>query len=416
MGEAHRRLSTGISTVSVDALLRCDTVLIKARLFTPGPTLLAPEVQSALGQPIPHHRSSEFRAVLMECRQGLQAFLGTSSDVLLLACSGSGAMEAGLVNVLSPGEKTLALVAGRFGERWVEIARAHGFETVVLEAPWGEAVAPERVAAALRADSSIRAVCVQHSESSTGARHDVESLGRIVRDHGDTVLVVDAISSAGAMPLKTDAWELDVVIVGSQKALSLPPGLAFVAMGPKAWRHAERARSARFYFDLRREREGQAEGSTAFTPPIAHVVALHSVLAALATRGGVDALVANAALLAAMTRAAVRALSVPLVAPRDYGDALTALFPPIGLDAPAIIRGLQAEFGVRVAGGQGPLKGRIFRLAHLGHYDAIDTFGLLGALEIVLRRLGRGFEPGAGLRAASEAYFSASASQGRSSP
>jgi aspartate aminotransferase-like enzyme len=325
-------------------------------------------------------------------------------------------MEAGLVNVLSPGERLLVLVAGRFGERWVEIARAHGFEPVILEAPWGEAVAPERVAAALGADASLRAVCVQHSESSTGARHDVEGLGRVLRDHPETVLVVDAISGAGAMPLLTDAWGLDVVIVGSQKALSLPPGLAFVAMSPKAWVRSERSRSSRFYFDLRKERAGQAEGSTAFTPPIAHVVALRAALEALAAGGGVDALVANAAALAEMTRSAARALAVPLVAPRDHGDALTALFPPNGLEAPAIVSGLQSEFGIRAAGGQGRLAGRIFRLAHLGHYDVIDTFGLLGALEIVLRRLGHGFEPGAGLRAASEAYFSTSASKGRSSP
>lgn len=391
-------------------------MLIKPRLVTPGPTPLAPEVQWALARSIPHHRSPEFRSLLLECRRGLQGFVRTASDVLLLSSSGTGAMEAGLVNVLSPGERFLALVAGRFGERWVEMGRAHGFDPVVLEAPWGEAVAVGRVAEALRADPGIRAVCVQHSESSTGARHDVEALGRVVSEHPDTVLVVDAISSAGAMPLDTDGWGLDVVIVGSQKALSLPPGMAFLAVSPKAWRQIETASAPRFYFDLRKERRGQAEGSTAFTPPIAHVVALRAALQSIETLGGVEVLVANAALLAKMTREAARALGIPLVAPMDHGDALTALFPPEGVEAPSIVRGLLSEFGLRVAGGQGRLTGRILRLAHLGHTDVIDTLGLLWALEIVLQRLGHRFEPGAGHRAASEAYFTSQGRLGRSNP
>jgi aspartate aminotransferase-like enzyme len=390
-------------------------MLIKPRLFTPGPTPLAPEVEAELGRGIPHHRSPEFKAQLLECRQGLQAFLRTRSDVLILACSGSGAMEAAVVNALSPGERMLSLVAGRFGERWEEIGRAHGMDGVTLESAWGEAVAPERVAEALRADPSIRAVCVQYSESSTGVRHDIEAMGRIVRSFPDTVLVVDAISGAGAMPLAVDEWGLDVVVVGSQKALSLPPGLAFVSMSEKAWRRAESSVAPRFYFDLRKERDGQREGSTAFTPPISHVVALQAALAALAGRGGVDALVANASCLAAMTRQAAGALGLALVAPRDYGDALTALHPPAGLVATDIARGLLSEFGIRIAGGQGRLQGKILRIAHLGYYDSIDTFGLLAALEIVLRRLGHRLEPGAGLRAAHEAYFSTSASLGRSS-
>jgi aspartate aminotransferase-like enzyme len=266
-------------------------------------------------------------------------------------------------------------------------------------------VPPSEVAAALAREPGIRGVFVQLSESSTGVRHDVEALARLTRERPDTLLVVDAISGAGAMPLEAGAWGVDVVIVGGQKALALPPGLSFLAVGAKAWQRIEDAGTPRFYFDLRRERKAQAAGEAAFTPAISHVVALRAALDALEARGGVDALVANAATLAAMTRAAVSALGLPLLAPRDHGDALTALEAPPGLEASAIVKALKAEFGTTVAGGQGKLKGRILRVAHLGYYDATDILGLLGSLEIVLRRLGHRFELGCGMAAAEAEYL-----------
>jgi aspartate aminotransferase-like enzyme len=378
-------------------------VLKKERLFTPGPTPLHPRVQEALSRPIPHHRSEEFRACFRECRAMLQKFLKTSGDVLTLTCSGSGAMEAAVVNTVAPGEPLLALVAGHFGRRWADIGTAHGRDVRTLEAPWGEAVAPADVARALDRDPAIRAVFVQLSESSTGARHDVEALAAVTRDRPGTLLVVDAISGAGAMPLLTEAWGVDLVVVGSQKALSLPPGLAFMAVSAKAWARIEGCRSPRFYFDLLRERKGQGEGSSAFTPGIAHVVALRAALQVVADLGGVDALVANAATLAAMTRAAARALGLPLVSPRHAGDALTALRPPEGIEAVAVVKSLKAGFAATVAGGQGPLTGKIFRISHLGYYDALDILGLLGALEVVLARLGHRFVAGSGVAAAQEA-------------
>lgn len=375
-------------------------MLNKERLFTPGPTPLHPRVQEALGRTIPHHRSDEFRSVFKECRAGLQAFLKTTSDVLILCCSGTGGMEAAVVNAVAPGERMLALVAGHFGRRFVEIGKAHGIEVSSLEAPWGEAVAPQAVAAALDRDPGLRAVAVQLSESSTGACHDVEAIARVTRERPDTLLIVDAISGAGAMALETEAWGVDLAVVGSQKALALPPGLAFVAVSPKAWARIEQVPSRRFYFDLLRERRGQGDGSSAFTPAIANVVALQAALEAVEAIGGVDRLVANAARLAGMTRAAAAALGLPLVAPRHHGDALTALYPPPGIVAPAIVKGMKSEFEATVAGGQGQLSGQILRVAHLGYYDAIDILGLLGALEIVLRRLGHVFEPGTGVAAA----------------
>lgn len=379
-------------------------MLKKSRLFTPGPTPLQPAVQEALSRPILHHRTDEFRSVFKECTAGLKRFVKTEDDVLILACSGTGGMEAALVSVLSPGDAMLALVAGNFGERWGAIGRAYGMDVKTLEAEWGEAVAPERVAEALDRDPRIRGVFVQLSESSTGAAHDVEGLARITRGRPDTVLVVDAISGAGAMRLETGAWGVDVVVVGSQKALALPPGLAFVSMSARAWAAAERAKAPRFYFDLARERKAQAAGESAFTPAISTVVALREALRFVESNGGVDALVQNAGVLAASTRAAAKALGMPLVAPRAHGDALTALHPPAGIDSGAIVKGLKAGFASTVAGGQGRLKGRILRVAHLGYYDATDIFGLLATLEVVLRRLGHRFDLGAGM-AAAEAEF-----------
>ncbi|HEY3122224.1 MAG TPA: alanine--glyoxylate aminotransferase family protein [Vicinamibacteria bacterium] len=384
-------------------------MLKKQRLFTPGPTPLHPVVQEAMARPILHHRTDEFRAIFRDCAAGLKDFLKTDDEVLILGSSGTGAMEAAVVNVMSPGETMLALVAGSFGERWAGLGRAHGMEVRALEAEWGQAVSPEAVAQALEADPKIRAVFVQLSESSTGAAHDIEALARITGGRKDTLLVVDAISGAGAMTLETGKWGVDVVVVGSQKSLALPPGLAFISLSRRAWERAEATKAARFYFDLRRERKAQEGGESAFTPPISLVVALQAALAFVKEVGGVDTLVKNAGTLAAMTRAAAGALALPLVAPRDHGDALTALFAPQGLESGAIAKALKAEFASTVAGGQGQFKGKILRVAHLGYYDATDMLGFLATLEIVLTRLGHRFEPGRGLAAAEAEYLRRSA-------
>jgi aspartate aminotransferase-like enzyme len=383
----------------------------KARLFTPGPTALHPEVQSALARPIVHHRTDEFRALLKECIAGLKEFYRTTDDVIVFASSGTGAMEAAIVNLLSPGDKMIALVAGNFGERWEKLGKGYGMNVVSLKAEWGAAVTPAEVAAALDKNPDTKAVFCQLSESSTGACHDVKALADLVRSRPDTLLVVDAISGAGAMTLETSAWGVDVVVVGSQKALALPPGLAFVSASERAWQRIESSTTPRFYFDLRRERKAQAGGETGFTPAISNVIALKAALGFIAAAGGVQALVENAGTLAAMTRAAADALGLKLVTPTAYGDALTALFPPAGIDASAIVKGLKSEFSSTVAGGQGTLKGKIFRIAHLGYYDATDILGLLGTLELVLKRLGHSFELGCGLAAAQAEYLKRTAAR-----
>lgn len=382
---------------------RC--MIPKTRLFTPGPTPLSPVVLQAMGKNIPHHRTDEFRAIFKGAREGLQRFFKTTQDVLILSCSGSGGMEAALVNTLSTGDTMLALVAGNFGERWANIGKAHGMDVQILEAEWGTAVKPEAVKAALDANPKIRGVFVQHNESSTGVKHDIEAIASVVKDRSDVILVVDAISGMGAMPLHTEAWGVDVVVVGSQKSLALPPGMAFVSVNEKAWQRIGTTKSAKFYFDLLRERKNQVNFESAWTPPISLVVALDAVLKDLDAAGGVDILVKNAGTLAGMTRAAAQALGLPLLAPADHGDALTALKPPAGIEIGKITKILKGEFRSEVAGGQGKLKGQIMRVAHLGYYDVTDILGLLGTLEIALHKVGHKFTRGAGLAAASAEYL-----------
>lgn len=380
-------------------------MIAKTRLFTPGPTPLSPVVLQAMGKNIPHHRTDEFRAIFKGAREGLQRFFKTSQDVLILSCSGSGGMEAALVNTLSTGDTMLALVAGNFGERWANIGKAHGMDVQILEAEWGTAVKPEAVKAALDANPKIRGVFVQHNESSTGVKHDIQAIASVVKGRADVLLVVDAISGMGAMPLHTEEWGVDVVVVGSQKALALPPGMAFVSVNEKAWQRIQTTKAPKFYFDLQRERKNQVNFESAWTPPISLVVALDAVLKDLEAAGGVDALVKNAGTLAAMTRGAALALGLPLLAPDDYGDALTALKAPAGIEIGKITKILKGEFKSEVAGGQGKLKGQIMRVAHLGYYDVTDILGLIGTLEIALHKVGHKFTPGAGTAAATAEYL-----------
>lgn len=377
----------------------------KTRLFTPGPTPLSPVVLQAMGKNIPHHRTDEFRAIFKGAREGLQRFFKTTQDVLILSCSGSGGMEAALVNTLSTGDTMLALVAGNFGERWANIGKAYGMDVQILEAEWGTAVKPEAVKAALDANPKIRGVFVQHNESSTGVKHDIQAIASVVKDRADVILVVDAISGMGAMPLHTEEWGVDVVVVGSQKSLALPPGMAFVSVNEKAWQRIATTKSPKFYWDLQRERKNQVNFESAWTPPISLVVALDAVLKELDAAGGVDTLVKNAGTLAAMTRGAAYALGLPLLAPNDYGDALTAMRPPAGIEIGKITKILKGEFKSEVAGGQGKLKGQIMRVAHLGYYDVTDILGLLGTLEIALHKVGHKFTPGAGIAAANAEYL-----------
>jgi aspartate aminotransferase-like enzyme len=356
-----------------------------------------------------HHRTAEFRALFTRTLADLKEFIGTRNDVLILASSGTGAMEASVCNLTSPGDQVLVLTAGKFGERWRDLAQAYGCKVEVVSAPYGQTFAPEEIREKLT--PAVRAVYVQATESSTGARHDVEALSELLRAQApDALLVVDAITGLGTTRLEVDAWGVDIIIGGSQKALMIPPGLAYVAVSERAWKRMESTRSPRYYFDLRKERKAAAKGESAFTPATALIAALGAALDYLRRAGdgslasGRDSLIAGAELCAQMTRSAVAAMGMRLFAPASPASALTAVLPPSGLDSGKIVAGLREKFGAVVANGQGEMKGKLFRIAHIGYYDYLDTIGVIGALEHVLAALGAPLELGAGLRAAQEVY------------
>jgi aspartate aminotransferase-like enzyme len=378
--------------------------MFKERLFTPGPTQLLPQVQTAMAQPLLHHRTDEFRSIFKEVLDGLRYLYNSEGDVLLFTSSGSGVMEGAVVNLLGSGDQALVVSAGKFGERWVQLCKTYCINTEVLSVPYGQSVDPRHVAALLEKRPETRAVFVQYTESSTGARHDIKSLGEIVHQHPKTALVVDAITGLGVMEMPTNQWHLDVVIGGSQKALMIPPGLAFAAVSPKAWSLIETARSSKFYFDFQKERKNNAKGESSYTPAITLVVALREALRYIRELGR-ENLIQNAGLLAKATRAAVGALGLKLFASDSPSDALTAICAPEGLDSGTVIREFKKNFGAVVANGQGEMKGKIFRIAHLGYYDFTDTLAIIACLEIILRKLNVAVELGSGVKAAQEVYL-----------
>ncbi|HTJ85913.1 MAG TPA: alanine--glyoxylate aminotransferase family protein [Terriglobales bacterium] len=363
-------------------------MLLKNRLFTPGPTPLLPAAQNAMAAFTAHHRTADFKALFTRVLADMKDFIGTSNDVLVIASSGTGAMEGSISNLTSPGDKVLVLTAGKFGERWRDLAKAYGCQVDLVEKPYGETFSLEEVRSKLTPET--RAVYVQATESSTGARHDVEGIARLVRKNGDdTLLVVDAITGLGTTHFDVDGWGIDVIIGGSQKALMIPPGLAYLAVSERAWKRMETTKNPRYYFDFRKERKSAAKGETAFTPATSLFAALGAALDFVRQMGNGDlasgrkALVDNAELAAEMTRAGVKALGLKLYSSTP-GAALTAVTAPAGLDSGKIVKEFRESFSAVVANGQGDMKGKLFRIAHIGYYDYLDTVGILAALEQVL--------------------------------
>jgi aspartate aminotransferase-like enzyme len=386
-------------------------MLRKNRLFTPGPTPLLPAAQTAMASFTAHHRTADFRALFQRVLADMKDFIGTHNDVLVLACSGTGVMEASVSNLTSPGDKVLVLTAGKFGERWTGLAKAFGCNVDVLSAPYGETFSLNDIRAKLTPD--VRAVFVQATESSTGTRHDVQGIAKIVRATGngeDTLLVVDAITGLGTTHLDVDGWGVDVIIGGSQKALMIPPGLAYCAVSERAWRRMDTTTSPRYYFDLRKERKSASKGESAYTPATSLFAALGAALEFVRGMGngdlakGREALVDNAEICSAMTRAAAQAVGLKLYAAAPAA-ALTAIRSPDGIDSGKFVKEFRESFDAVVANGQGEMKGQIFRIAHIGYYDYLDTIGILGALEHVVTRVtGKPVEYGSAVRAAQEAY------------
>jgi aspartate aminotransferase-like enzyme len=384
-------------------------MLRKNRLFTPGPTPLLPAAQTAMASFTAHHRTADFRALFQRVLADMKEFIGTKNDVLVLSCSGTGVMEAAVSNLTSPGDNVLILTAGKFGERWTGLAKAFGCHWEVLTAPYGETFSLDEVRA--RINSFTRAVFVQATESSTGVRHDIEGIAKIVRDSGyETLLVVDAITGLGTTHFDVDRWSVDVIIGGSQKALMMPPGLAYCSVSERAWKSMGKTASPRYYFDLRKERKSAAKGESSYTPATSLFAAMGAALEFIRIMGngdlvrGREALVENAELCAQMTRAGAEALGLKLFA-ASPAAALTAICSPAGIDSGKLVKEFRESFDAVVANGQGEMKGQLFRIAHIGYYDYLDTIGILGALEQVLARVtGKAIEYGAALRAAQEVY------------
>ena len=385
-------------------------MLHKNRLFTPGPTPLLPAAQSAMAAFTAHHRTADFKALFQRVLADMKDFVGTKSDVLILACSGTGVMEASVSNLTSPGDSVLVLTAGKFGERWTGLAKAFGCNVDVLSVPYGQTFSLDEIRA--RMNDRVRAVFVQATESSTGARHDIEAIAKIIRAQGDqTLLIVDAITGLGTTHLDVDAWGVDVIIGGSQKALMMPPGLAYCAVSDRAWKAMEKTTSPRYYFDLRKERTSALKGETAYTPATSLIAALGAALEFVRGMGkgdlakGREDLVNNAELCAEMTRAGAKALGLKLYASAPAA-ALTAICAPDGIDSSKIVKEFRESFDAVVANGQGEMKGKIFRIAHLGFFDYLDTIAIIGALEQVIAKSfpSPGFAFGNGLIAAQKVF------------
>lgn len=378
----------------------------KSRLLTPGPTPLLPSAVRAMGAADLHHRTAEFRAAYSGVISDLHYFMGTDNGIALFASSGSGAMEAAVSNLFSPGDKVIACAAGKFGERWVQMAQAFKLETVVLSKPYGESVLPEDLEAMLRRHPDVQGVLVQATESSTGISHDVQAMGRMVAAT-DAILVVDAITGLGSSILEIDEWALDVVIGGSQKSLMIPPGLAYCSVSEKAFRRAETATNPNFYFNLRKHVEAGPKGDSPWTPASSLLLGMAEVLRYIRELGR-DQLIRNAQLLAHATRESAQALGLELFARNAIpAGAVTAIRAPDGLDSGQIVRAYKERFEAVIANGQGSMKGQIFRFAHLGYFDFHDLFATIAELEIILHELGRKVDFGCGVQAAQAVYLDA---------
>src|SRR5579863_7911581 len=382
----------------------------KTRLFTPGPTPLLPAAQFAMAAADIHHRTAEFRALFQKVLAQLKVFVGTKNDVLLLSSSGTGAMEASVANLTSPGDKVLVLTAGKFGERWTGLAKAFNLEPDVFTAPYGETFHLAKVRAALKPEHKV--IFTQATETSSAARHDIQAIAKL-RDEvaPNTLLVVDGITGLGTTHFDVDGWGIDILIGGSQKAVMIPPGLAYLSVSQKAWAAMETSKNPRYYFDLRKERKNAVKGESAYTPAVALVAGLGAALDYIAGQAGGDlekgriALIDNAITNAAATRAGLVSLGFTLFAPSAPAAAATAVAVPEGMDSGAVVKALKSRFALITANGQGEMEGRIFRVAHLGFFDYLDTIAFLGAMEHIAKdTLGLKVEYGQAVAAAQKIY------------
>lgn len=375
---------------------------MKFRLLTPGPTPVPEDTLLEMAKPVFFHRSSEFRHLLAEVLKDLQAVFMTENRIIPLTSSGTGALEAALVNSVPPGKKAICLIAGRFGERWKNIAIAYGIESVDITVRYGQSVQPEQLASALAAHPDAVAVCCTLSETSTGAGHDVQAFGKLVAQT-PALLIVDGISGVGPMECRTDAWDLDIVCTGSQKALMMPPGLAFLSVSEKAWQVIDRNPTPRtYYFDLKKARKSLEGHDTPYTPAHTLIRALRVSLKKILAEG-MEAVWQRQARYAAAARAGFQALGLEIF-PSQPNNALTVVKAPVGIDSTAILSRLEKQYGLKLANGQDTLRGKIFRLAHMGYIDQFDVLSALAGIELVLHEMGHAVDIGKGVTAAQRVF------------
>ncbi len=373
----------------------------KFYLVSPGPVPIPEDALAEAAKPIIHHRTDIFSDIFMEVAEGMKYVFGTKQDVFILASSGTGAMEAAVANLLSPGDEVITINGGKFGERWGEIARAWGLQVHEVKLEWGEPFTGEQLAEELKKYPRTKAVFATLSETSSGSVYDIKSFARATAKT-DAVLVVDAISGLGATPCPMDEWGVDVLVAGSQKALMIPPGLAYIALSEKAWKLAESSTLPKYYFDLKAYRKSLGKRTTPYTPAITLIIQQKKTLDFI-KKIGLETLFEHHRILAEATRAGVKALGLELLS-KIPGNIATAVKVPEGIDGVALVKTVQKKYGVYIAGGQSHYKGKIFRIAHLGYMGAFDIITALSAVEMALAEQGYQFEMGAGVRAAMEVF------------
>jgi len=378
--------------------------MIKQYLLSPGPTPIPNEVALAMSETMIHHRTPQFNKVFDEAREGLKKLFGTKNDVLMFASSGTGAMEASVANLFSPGDKVLVVNGGKFGERWLNIANAYGLSPIEMKVPWGQAVKVADVEMKLKADPDVQGVMIQASETSTTVLHPVKEIARLTKN--GPLFLVDGVTAVGVVPMPVDEWGLDVLVTGSQKALMLPPGLGFIALSDRAWEKTKQAKLPRFYFDLNLERKNQQKGSGAFTPAVSLIFGLRASLKMI-EREGVENVYARHARLCRATRAGATALGLKLLAPESPSPAATGIYLPDGIDADRLLDYLRDNMNITLAEGQDQLKGKAIRIAHVGYMGAFDVITAIAALEMALRRFGAEIPFGRGVAAAQEVLMEA---------
>jgi aspartate aminotransferase-like enzyme len=373
--------------------------MIKHYLLSPGPTPVPNEVALAMSETMIHHRTPQFNHIFDQARQGLKKLFGTKNDVLILASSGTGAMEASVANLFSPGDKVLVINGGKFGERWLNIANAFGLSPIELEVEWGQAVKVDTVEKQMKAHPDLKGVMIQASETSTTVLHPVKEIAKLTKN--GPLFLVDGVTAVGVVSIPLDEWGLDVLVTGSQKAMMLPPGLGFIALSDRAWERTKQAKLPRFYFDLNLERKNQQKGSGAFTPAVSLIFGARASLEMM-QREGLDRVYARHARMSRATRAAATALGLKLLAPDSPSPAATGVYLPDGIDADQVLDYLRDHMNITLAEGQDQLKGKVIRIAHVGYMGAFDVITAVAALEMVLRKFGVELPFGKGVAAAQE--------------